>query len=56
MLIDDYDYPIENPKYYLVVLDSGGDVKELLFTREAVLKYLYETNTEETTPGVSEDS
>ena len=56
MLIDEYDYPIENPKYYLVVLDNSGDVLELIFTRKAILKYLNETITEEITPGIQEDS
>ena len=47
MLIDAVDYPIENPKYYLVVLSGDGDnIEELIFTREAILKYLNENTTE----------
>ena len=40
MLIDNEDYPIENPKYYLVVLDIDGSMSELIFTRKAILDYL----------------
>jgi len=47
MLIDGDDYPIENPKYYLVVLGEDGDIKELIFTRKSILKYLNEDNPEE---------
>jgi hypothetical protein len=46
-MIDNKDYPIENPKYYLVVLSDDGDtVEDLIFTREAILKYLNEKASE----------
>ena len=53
MLIDNEDYPIENPKYYLVVLaEDGNDIKELIFTRENILNYLDETKANPTNSGV----
>jgi hypothetical protein len=56
MLIDGSDYPIENPKYYLVVLNSEGDVKELIFTRKDILKYLHENSTGENVIRIPKDS
>lgn len=56
MLIDNKDYPIKNPKYYLVVLDSHGEVDELIFTKKLIKEYLNEGITEETSTGVPEDS
>ena len=56
MLIDNKDYPIKNPKYYLVILDSRGEVDELIFTKKLINKYLNEGITEEDDEGISEDS
>ena len=48
MLIDNEEYPIKNPKYYLVILSKDGEtIDELLFTREAILKYLKENERSE---------
>ena len=54
MIFDGEEYIIENPKYYLVVLEQDGEsISELIFTRKAILEYLgYESNTEEIDSGI----